>query len=1010
MSDAVPRHPEAQTMAAFVDGTLAPFEVTAVAEHLRGCDECRVVVSETARFAADERPESRRTWWMSVAAVLAVLLVAATVLVQVSRSQDPIRRLIAAAPHEHRNVEARLSGFPWARLQAPSRGGPKLDPADLKLAGAAGEVLDAKDTHAIGVAYLLIDRRPESLDALEGAADSSTDAAVWNDLAAARLATAVRDDHPAQLPPALAAADHALRLDPKFAPALFNRALILEHLGLRDAARMAWQKYLDADPSSDWSGEARLHLARLNQRGEMFDEKALRTATGAQLVAFVRRFPQESRTYAEGPFLIEWSHSRSDEILGRSRAIGVALCELHGECLLGDSVTAIDRADEGTRNQLAEAYRVYGDARRAYSTHQVGAAEPEFRRAASSFHDCGSAMALVAAYYAAQCSLDQHRGGDELRRLRASIDTHRYPALTGEIEWELALAANVAADSGAAIRHADAASEMFLTLGERANAANADGLAAVALSIAGDADRAWKHYVRSFEALPAPRRESLVQVAGSVLDWCDETDAAAALIRVWAENSRESSAYARATAFAREARLDPRNATASLATARAALRQVLDPTQRSAAKAEVDLADDVVNSPNAPHAFDGAVGFIGQHGMKNLLPDALLQRARAYRAAGDEGSALNDCVAALAAADERSRDVRTKTIATEIVEETIDIHLKRGDAAAAFAVADRSHSIPGALPAGTTLIEYTALPQSLVVFSCTQGDLRAERVSVPRRRIAALERRLVEKMVRLAPESDVRAAAAPLYALLIAPVEGRIANADELIVIPDRHTALPFPALYDGRSGHYLVEQFTIHVASSAKAPEIAAASAITPALVVGDPPAISEARLAAGRAEAQQVAALYGATLLTGANATRDRFVALAKTSALIHYAGHAVNGALLLASSESDTGFLEATDVAHLALPRHPLVVLAACSTFSDLSRAFLDAGARGVVGTLWDIDDDVSAPLFLSFHEQLRAATPPARALREAQLAMLHSSDPVRRHPASWGGVEIITNSAI
>ena len=33
----------------------------------------------------------------------------------------------------------------------------------------------------------------------------------------------------------------------------------------------------------------------------------------------------------------------------------------------------------------------------------------------------------------------------------------------------------------------------------------------------------------------------------------------------------------------------------------------------------------------------------------------------------------------------------------------------------------------------------------------------------------------------------------------------------ELIVIPDRHTALPFPVLYDGRSGRYLVEQFTIH-------------------------------------------------------------------------------------------------------------------------------------------------------------------------------------------------------
>ena len=54
MNDGQSRHPEAHTMAAFVDGTLAPSELTTVATHLRDCADCRVVVTETARFEREE--------------------------------------------------------------------------------------------------------------------------------------------------------------------------------------------------------------------------------------------------------------------------------------------------------------------------------------------------------------------------------------------------------------------------------------------------------------------------------------------------------------------------------------------------------------------------------------------------------------------------------------------------------------------------------------------------------------------------------------------------------------------------------------------------------------------------------------------------------------------------------------------------------------------------------------------------------------------------------------------
>ena len=45
MNKKVPRHPEIRTMAAFVDGTLAPVELPSVTEHLRECPDCRTVVA-----------------------------------------------------------------------------------------------------------------------------------------------------------------------------------------------------------------------------------------------------------------------------------------------------------------------------------------------------------------------------------------------------------------------------------------------------------------------------------------------------------------------------------------------------------------------------------------------------------------------------------------------------------------------------------------------------------------------------------------------------------------------------------------------------------------------------------------------------------------------------------------------------------------------------------------------------------------------------------------------------
>jgi CHAT domain-containing protein len=290
-----------------------------------------------------------------------------------------------------------------------------------------------------------------------------------------------------------------------------------------------------------------------------------------------------------------------------------------------------------------------------------------------------------------------------------------------------------------------------------------------------------------------------------------------------------------------------------------------------------------------------------------------------------------------------------------------------------------------------------------------------------RRRVGDLVSSFTDRIQRRAPLDEVRRDGAELHRLLIEPLQ--LAGVDELVIVPDRDLSrVPFAALYDLQRRRYLIEVYTLRFSPSAAEAFASPSGSLQPALVVADPARPDWPRLEYARAESQRIAALYGdATLLARDAATRARFVEAAPRSALIHYAGHADSdvtrsyGALLLAASPGDSGILGSSDIARMRLSHRPLVVLAACGTLrgdsshvagmSSLARAFLTAGARGVVASLWEIDDDVAAPLFLRFHQELHAGAQPARALRSAQLLMLHSPDPRMHAPASWSAQALL-----
>jgi tetratricopeptide (TPR) repeat protein len=259
-SAAISSCPSPHTLARFAAGQLAEAERIATATHLEGCHGCTQAIEAAVELLEEEERNGRRgrQWWLAAAAALLMVAVLAVITVD-RRTAQP-----TSLTRADRIIEPRLSGFRWA----PYRGSPR--PAPPKIGSAAAEAAERAHRdrspatqQAAGVAMLLAQRPDDAVALLRQATQGAPDdARVWNDLAAAQTVAAAQLEQPLRLSAALVAADRALRIEPASPEALFNRALVLERLGPPDAAREAWQRYLEVDPSSPWADEAQAHRGR----------------------------------------------------------------------------------------------------------------------------------------------------------------------------------------------------------------------------------------------------------------------------------------------------------------------------------------------------------------------------------------------------------------------------------------------------------------------------------------------------------------------------------------------------------------------------------------------------------------------------------------------------------------------------------------------------------------------------------------------------------------------------
>ncbi len=1049
--------PDAETLALFVEGKLKRHEIPAVLAHLDGCPSCLRAVRGASADLEPQQASSRASW---LAAIAAAVLIAIVGIAFVQFRRAPGDDLVKLSPRSARVMEPRLSGgFAYAPWKGPIRSDDGAQNAEkMELVGVAGRLIQRADRertadaqHDAGVALTLIDEPLDAVARLRDAASRAPeDARIHSDLAAAQYAAAVRLGRPSMLPEALASADRALRIDPRLGEALFNRAVILEGLGLTQQAREAWQRYLEVDPSSQWAAEARERLSHLPattgqslfRRDQPLLERAAETHDAARVERLVAQYPQQARTFAEAEYLGRWGEARqrgdareASRLLAIATAIGDALAKVSGESLLRDAVSAIAHDPQ----TLAEAHALYRRGRITYSKQQPSAAEPELRRAAALFANARSPMALVARYFAASARYDRNDvdGAEaELARLLDEVDARRGAmALGAQVRWQLALCRMQQDDWPASLPLVQHAARTFRALGEQSNLGFVQTLAGDALVCLARPDEGWTARIESFRILSAEGRGDRlpVSVGGAAHRElrAGRHESARALLSIEEAADRATGNDLRLTnALVREAALasvvgDRAAAAMHIDEAARVAGRLSDQALRTRAMTDVDFGRGAVLLDAQPRAaieaLTRAIDGYATVEKPLFLPECHLLRSRARARTGDAAGAAADAESGIAQLERYRIQYAGAVAGTGIFDagralfrEAMSLALRRGDSAAAFAYAERSRAHVGDRPAtadeiqrrlagsDAAVLEIAATDDEVVTFCITGRELAAHRVRVEPGAVAQLVQR---------GDRDARTR---LYDLLVRPCDATTGSARHLIVVSDPSLeGLPFGALFDASSGTYLVERVAVSAAMSASS--LQRANRTRPSSVVAIELPSGEgtgaAALPKAARELDEVRALYPRTI---AAAAMPSFAALAASQAdVVHIAGHTQRREGVEAAELRFGGrdWVSWRSIAASRFAPASTVVLAACESLRrpapaqgftlSLGDAFLAAGAGDVIGTLDVIADNDAYELFGAVHRELAAGASADDAVRRAQLAMIAS-----RRPVAWQSVAVLT----
>lgn len=335
------------------------------------------------------------------------------------------------------------------------------------------------------------------------------------------------------------------------------------------------------------------------------------------------------------------------------------------------------------------------------------------------------------------------------------------------------------------------------------------------------------------------------------------------------------------------------------------------------------------------------------------------------------------------------------------------------------------------LDPGTLVLDYVVGPSSTFLTAiASNADLPAEGGNPAGVRIfkidataKSLGAQISKLRLALVSQSPTDADGKALYDLLMGPVASLVNSERFHRIIISPHGplhSLPFSCLCPGQ-GKYLADLKPIsYVGSVSLLATIRSqkhANGSLSMLALGDPSydgadsirgrasraatrGMRLGRLVHTRAEAMTIAKLFGGRTLLGKAATPEAVYKLAPQAQRIHLACHGLldpveplASAIALSATPGSDGLIEGWDVLQKLHLNADLVVLSACQTglgknegnegLDGLARAFMVAGARSVVVSLWDVDDASTGEFMAAFYSALKRGMAKDAALRSAEL---------------------------
>ncbi|WNF14454.1 tetratricopeptide repeat protein [Microcystis aeruginosa] len=263
--------------------------------------------------------------------------------------------------------------------------------------------------------------------------------------------------------------------------------------------------------------------------------------------------------------------------------------------------------------------------------------------------------------------------------------------------------------------------------------------------------------------------------------------------------------------------------------------------------------------------------------------------------------------------------------------------------------------------------------------------------------------------------ADYLVTGSKLYEILIRPIESQIATSSPkniAIIATGQLRYIPFETLYDKKNDQVLLEKYPIYYLTriSTSTPPATERKPLQ-GLAFANPKPTQE-ELKGTEIEAETISKTFpGSEKYLGTNATLDIFKKQAFRFSILHLGTHGCfkragcpnldmqANTILFANKEQ----YNIADAALLGLKNTELITLSACQTakeanadgqeISGLAYVLERAGAKSVIASLWNAEDNTSAEIMTQFYQNLKNGMTKSEAMQKAKLSQIKS------HPYFW-----------